>query len=462
MWATQSLAALAGYGLLFVSGCASLPDVKKLDVIPGVVPVQLKDEHGPLSQDQSASVYNRLKHESGESGILERHMAWEEAIVGAPLVLGNKAVLLQDGPATYKAMFSAIRKARKNINLETYIFDDDEIGRQFADLLIQKQNQGVQVNLIYDSVGAINTPQAFFDRLKASGVRVVEFNPVNPLSVKKEWLINNRDHRKLLIVDGHTAFLGGINISGVYSRGSFAKRSASKTAGAATNWRDTHVQIEGPVVADFQKLFLETWQKQKGEPLTENDYFPRLRKSGQDVVRAIGSAADDPHSQIYLTLISAITHAESHIHLTNAYFVPDPQLLQALKDAAQRGVDVKLILSGQTDFWAVFHAGRSHYSDLLRAGVKIYERRDAILHSKTALIDDVWSCVGSTNLDWRSFLHNDEVNAVVLGPGFAGQMRAMFAKDLANSDVVELDSWENRSLMLRLKEWFARIWEYWL
>ncbi|MHB1141283.1 MAG: phospholipase D-like domain-containing protein [Sulfuricaulis sp.] len=261
MWPTQSLAALAGYGLLFVSGCASLPDVNKLDVIPGVVPVQLKDEHGPLSQDQSASVYNRLKHESGESGILERHMAWEEAIVGAPLVLGNKAVLLQDGPATYKAMFSAIRKARKNINLETYIFDDDEIGRQFADLLIQKQNQGVQVNLIYDSVGAINTPQAFFDRLKASGVRVVEFNPVNPLSVKKEWLINNRDHRKLLIVDGHTAFLGGINISGVYSRGSFAKRSASKTAGAATNWRDTHVQIEGPVVADFQKLFLETWQK---------------------------------------------------------------------------------------------------------------------------------------------------------------------------------------------------------
>jgi len=142
--------------------------------------------------------------------------------------------------------------------------------------------------------------------------------------------------------------------------------------------------------------------------------------------------------------------------------VPDPQLLKALTDAAQRGVEVKLVLPGQTDSWAVYHAGRSHFSKLLRAGVRIYERRGAILHSKTATIDGVWSTIGSTNLDWRSFLHNDELNASILGRDFARQMDAMFTKDLAESDAIELESWEQRSLLMRIKEWAARLVEYWL
>ena len=227
-------------------------------------------------------------------------------------------------------------------------------------------------------------------------------------------------------------------------------------------WRDTHLQIEGPVVAEFQKLFLDTWGKQNGQPLAQKKFFPKLDNQGTAIVRAIGSASADPHSLIYLTLLSAIDHAEQNISVTNAYFVPDPQLLKSLTDAAQRGVDVKLVLPSRTDSWVVFHAGRAHYSPLLRAGVKIYERRDAVMHSKTASIDGVWSTIGSTNLDWRSFLHNDEINAAILDPDFSRQVDAMFAKDLAESDAIDPQRWKHRSLLFRMKEWAARLVEYWL
>jgi cardiolipin synthase len=311
-------------------------------------------------------------------------------------------------------------------------------------------------------VGSLNTPRAFFDRLRAGGIQVLEFNPVNPLtSHQKAWRLNNRDHRKLLVVDGRIAFIGGINISEAYSSGSSIHLSGPKATGDA-GWRDTHLQIAGPVVAEFQKLFLDTWQKQKGPALATGQPFPRLEPQGDNIVRAIGSASGDPRSLIYLTLLSAIQHAEQRSHLTIAYFVPDPQLMAALTAAAQRGVDVKLILPSHTDSWATFHAGRSHYGALLRAGVRIYERRGAVMHAKTATIDGVWSTVGSTNLDWRSFLHNDEINAAVLGRDFAAQLEAMFARDLAESNAIELKQWERRSILLRLQEWAARLAEYWL
>jgi cardiolipin synthase len=162
---------------------------------------------------------------------------------------------------------------------------------------------------------------------------------------------------------------------------------------------------------------------------------------------------------MYATLISAISSAETGVYLTNAYFVPDPQLLTALKDAAQRRVDVKLILPSYTDSWLVFHTGRSYYQELLEAGVKIYERRNRLLHAKTAVIDGVWSTIGSTNLDWRSFLHNDEVNAVILGQEFGAQMQAMFEKDLAASNAITLEQWNQRSISVRLKEMAARLWQ---
>jgi cardiolipin synthase A/B len=212
----------------------------------------------------------------------------------------------------------------------------------------------------------------------------------------------------------------------------------------------------------LQKLFLDTWAEQKGPPLAPKNYLPPPRNAGRQVVRAIGSSPQEAYSQIYATLLSAIASAETSVRITNAYFAPDPQLLAALEGAAQRGVDVTLILPSQTDSWLVFHAGRRYYARLLRAGVKIHERRGVILHSKTALVDGVWATVGSTNLDWRSFLHNHELNAVVLGSEFGRQVQAMFDKDLAQSEAITLETWQRRGLDLRAKELFARAWEYWL
>lgn len=444
--------------LLVLTGCASLPTIVPDLARRPLSAVQLQGARGPLTPAQSKAVLDRLQSRGTPTDIFERHLALEEAIVGSPLTTGNQVLLLQDGPATYKAMFAAIASAKDHINMETYILDDDDIGRQFAEALMDKQRQGVQVNIIRDSVGTIATPAAFFQELAATGIKLLEFNPINPLQSRKNWSLNQRDHRKLLVADGSIAFLGGINISSVYSGGSFGKSSPT----APLAWRDTHLQLRGPVVTEFQKLFIATWEKQKGEPLAAKNYFPKLDAVGPHVVRAIGSAPDEPFSRIYATLLSAINSAESSVRLTNAYFAPDPQLLAALIGAAQRGVDVTLILPSQTDSWLVFHAGRNYYGQLLRGGVKIYQRRGVILHSKTALIDGVWSTVGSTNLDWRSFLHNQELNAVVLGPEFGKQVQAMFDRDLALSDPITLREWQRRGLDLRIKELFARVWEYWL
>lgn len=447
--------------MLCAVGCASLPTI-----VPDMArrphqPIHLAGASGPLSAEQSKHILERLNNGDQPTSIFDRHLALEEVIVGSPLVVGNEVMLLEDGSETFKAMFAAIAAAKDHINMETYILDDDEVGRRFADALIEKQSHGVQVNLIYDSVGTLHTPHEFFKRLSDSGVSLLEYNPVNPLKLKKGWDVNQRNHRKLLIVDGEVAFLGGINISSVYSSGSLSKKS-SNARHVSLPWRDTHFEVEGPVVAELQKLFIDTWEKQKGAPLAPRDYFPKLEVKGREVVRAIGSSPDKGYSLIHATLISAIGSAESTVHLTNAYFVPDPQLVKALKDAAHRGVDVKIILPSHTDSGLVFHAGRSYYDNLLRHGVKIYERRAALLHAKTAVIDGVWSTIGSTNLDWRSFLHNDEINAVILGPDFGAQMEAMFEQDLAESDLITLEQWRRRSLSERLKEMAARLWSYWL
>ncbi len=435
-----------------------MPDL----ALPTGPPVQLEGARGPLSAARSKEILEGLKSRTKDTDIFARHLALEEAIVGTPLTTGNQVLLLQDGPATYRAMYSAIQAAADHINLETYILDDDEVGQRFVQALIEKQQQGVQVNLIRDSVGTFGTPAALFERMQDSGISVLEFNPVNPLSAKKTWALNQRDHRKLLVVDGHTAFLGGINISSVYSGGSASKASGTTRPDGNLAWRDTDLQIRGPVVADFQKLFMDAWEGQKGPPLAARNYFPPPQNAGPEVVRAIGSSPDEPFSLIYATLLSAIGSAETSVYVTNAYFAPDPQLLAALEAAAGRGVDVTLILPSQTDSWLVFHAGRGYYARLLRAGVKLFERRGVILHSKSVLIDGVWATVGSTNLDWRSFLHNHELNAVVLGADFGRQMQAMFAKDLAASDEITLEKWRSRPLNRRIKELFARAWKYWL
>jgi cardiolipin synthase len=454
--------AIAAALLVAVLGaCAQLPSAELLSEWRSLHDMRVEGASGPLSAKRSAEILDNLRRTVGDIDILQKHVALEEAVAGSPLTMGNRLGLLQDGSATYDAMTAAIRQARQHINFETYIIEDDEVGRRFADLLIEKRAQGVEINFLYDSVGSLKTPRSFFERMKEAGIRVVEFNPVNPLQARAGWKVNHRDHRKLLVVDGRVAFLGGINISDVYFSGSSFQRSGAGGPGNSP-WRDTHVQLEGPVVGELQKMFLRTWAQQRGEPLDEEAYFPELPARGKELVRAMAGGPQEGTNSIYLTLLSAITNAEKQIYITNAYFVPDAQLLTALTDAAARGVDVRLILPSHTDFWAVFHAGRAHYSALLRGGVRIFERKDALLHSKTAVIDAVWSCIGSANLDWRSFLHNDEVNAVVLGTEFARQMIDMFHADLAKSVEIDLAQWQRRSMGLRMKEWLAQLWEYWL
>ena len=245
----------------------------------------------------------RLKRQAGPTDILDRHIALIQSIGGSPLVAGNHATLLVDGPATYAAMLEAIQNATDHINLETYIFEDGDVGHRFADLLLQKQSEGVQVNLIYDSVGCMNTPAAFFQRLREGGVQMLEFNPINPMKVGKEGFLIHRDHRKILIVDGSVAFTGGVNISRVYSGSSRSAEHRERKVEEA--WRDTHVQIEGPVVAEFQKLFLDTWARGKGPELSKRNYFPELKRKGRDLVSVVGSTPGQENRITYIMYVSA-------------------------------------------------------------------------------------------------------------------------------------------------------------
>ena len=262
-----------------------------------------------------------------------------------------------------------------------------------------------------------------------------------------------------MIVDGKVAIIGGINISQVYSSTPFRTEKEEK---APMPWRDTDVQIEGPAVAEFQKLFIETWLKQKGPKLSEQKYFPNLKEKGTALVRAVGSTPGQTNRITFIAYVSAVTFAEHSVHLTNAYFIPDDQILKAFTDAAQRGVDVKIILPSISDSSLALYAMRYNYSELLKSGVKVYERRNALLHAKTAVIDNVWSTVGSTNMDYWSFLSNDEVNAVILNREFAVEMEKMFAKDIAESDQIQWDEWKERPLADRMKELAAHLFLQWL
>jgi cardiolipin synthase len=443
------------------NGCATLPDVsKKIDEAPtDQKPRQIVSSKGLVSPQKSQAIMERLKKSVDPTDVLERHIAVVESVTDSPLTKGNRVTLLADGEATYAAMFKALQNAKDHINLESYIIEDDETGRKFADLLLKKQAEGVQVNLIYDSLGSMNTPAQFFQRLRDGGIQVVGFNPINPLEAPGKWGLTHRDHRKILIVDGKVAIIGGINISKVYSSSPFKRNKDSK---APIHWRDTDIQIEGPAVAEFQKLFLETWLKQKGPKLSERNFFPQLKEAGNALVRVIGSTPGETNRIPFVVYVSAISFAEHSIHMTNSYFIPDDQIVKALTEAAGRGVDVKIILPGVTDSKLALYAQRYYYSRLLKSEVKIYEHSTSLLHAKTATVDKVWSTVGSTNMDYLSLLNNDEVNAVILSHDFAAEMEKMFARDLANSKQIKWEEWKERPLLSRAREWFVNLFSRWL
>jgi cardiolipin synthase len=445
-----------------VASCKTLPDA---DHITGAAPAKsnptVATANGKLPPQQAAQLLARRW--SRATPDLTSLAVLEEQATGVPLVAGNKVTLLFDGPATMREMMAAMRGASKSINLETYIFDQDPIGIEFADLLIQKQREGVTVNVMYDAVGTLGVPQAFFDRMRAAGIHLLAFNPVTPGARVGRWELNNRDHRKLMVVDGKVAFTGGINISATYANSSLfrSKQDPQTVDGKKVGWRDTHIKIEGPAVATLQWSFINNWVHQAGGELPEVDYFPRLAPAGDKMLRVLATAPDRT-SEIYKSLLVAINEAKRSIHITSAYFVPDQQTVDALCAAAIRGVDVKLVLPGVSDHGFVFHAGRAFYEQLLEGGVKVYQLQVAVLHAKTAVIDGAWSTIGSANIDYRSFLHNYELNVIVIDPAFGRDMESAFNEDLRDSKEVTLKQWQHRPLSDRFKEWTAKLGEYWL
>jgi cardiolipin synthase len=442
-----------------LSACASLPDVRDLSTSlqpSGAPTVETQNGKMPAAKAESL-LAQRLR--GARKTDLTALAALEEAATGDPLIAGNKTTLLFDGPATITAMMTAIERATDHINFETYIFDEDEVGIKFADLLIAKQRAGVQVNIIYDSVGTLGVSAGFFQRLRDAGINLTEFNPVNPLKRFGDWRINNRDHRKILIVDGKIGFAGGVNIAEDYSHGSLFR--SRKTPSAELGWRDTHMQIEGPAVASLQWLFLDTWTQQNKNPLPDLDYFPALPPMGDKVLRVVASHPGG-NFEIYKTFNLALQESKQSIHMTNAYFAPDAQILEKLLNAARRGVDVKIIFPSQSDAGVVYYAGRSFYTDLLQAGVRIFELKGSVLHAKTTVVDGIWSTVGSSNFDIRSFMHNNEINVIVLGDPFGRTMESAFQEDIRNSSEVKLEEWERRSPAERVKELAARTLAYYL
>ncbi|MBA2350980.1 MAG: cardiolipin synthase [Burkholderiales bacterium] len=432
------------------AACAALPTQKQ--VAREVATSSSKIE---ISGDKREPQRELLKQAGGdETTHLKRFVLADQAIDNGVLFAGNEVKLLINGPATYGAMFDAIRKAKRTIHLETYTLADDEVGRRFAEALLERRAAGVTVKVIYDAVGSLTSSDAYFNRLRSHGVQVREFRPVDGVDVLAFWRANQRDHRKMLVVDAKTAFIGGINISSVYSSGSGSL--GERKEDGDSEWRDTQVRIDGPAAARIQELFLATWVKTGGAG-AESDVRARAlpKPVGHDLVRVISTTGGGDDYGIYKAYLAAIAVARERIWITQAYFLPNDEFLGALKDAAKRGVDVCILLPGFTDSRIVLQASHSNYEDLLKAGIKLYERDDRLLHAKTAVIDGLWSTVGSSNLDYRSFVHNGEANAVIFGQEFGGQMDALFRSDLKHAHQVELAQWQKRSLWKRFQERFS-------
>jgi cardiolipin synthase len=296
--------------------------------------------------------------------------------------------------------------------------------------------------------------------MKDAGVELVEFNPVNPLNGGDPLELNVRDHRKILVVDGKVAFTGGINFDRNYSSSSWIRRGTKRHAG----WRDTHIELRGPAVAGFQRLFLRNWEESGGAPVGDvTRFYPKPHAHGRDLVRVLSAVGGDGQvSAIRIAYGSAMEAAARSLWITQAYFAPDPDFLRAMADAARRGVDVRILVTGVSDAPLLLHLSRACYGELLRAGVRVFESDDIMLHAKTAVIDGVWSTVGSSNLDYRSFIHNHEANAVVLSEPFGRKMEELFLSDLERSREIEREEWSRRPLFDRAKEFVGTLAQYWL
>ena len=358
--------------------------------------------------------------------------------LGNAAVAGNTAVLLKNGEEIFPAMLRDIREARHTVNLETYIYQPDRAGRQFADAMIAAAKNGVQVRLLVDAWGS--KLRALGDELEKAGVVVKRYRPIRLFSIYK---VGKRTHRKILVVDGKIAYTGGLGIE-------------DRWLGNARNtkeWRDTQVRVEGPVVAQMQAIFSEDWTYTTGEILAGDAFYPPLQPTGTILAQAIKASRGDSSSLAKMLYYVAIQTATKSIHIANAYFLPDKQVRQALAHAVSRGVDVQIMVPGRhIDLPIVRQAAWFHYAEMIDSGIRIYEYTPTMMHNKTMVVDGVYSTIGSINFDARSMNRNEEESLAFFDAGFAGKMEEMFQDDKKRCEEITYRVVKHRGLPKRLAE----------
>ncbi len=357
----------------------------------------------------------------------------------------NSITALRDGGETYAAMLEAIGGARTSVHLETYILADDATGDRFADALIERARAGVAVRLMYDGFGSWSLGSAYVDRLTEAGVKVIEYHPLAPWRDRfSAQALTRRDHRKILVIDGEIGFTGGLNIADDYA----------PIADGGRGWRDAHVLVRGPVVDDLSRLFRAVWTGAGG------DFFHLAGRQGAageqgGVLAAVISSGIAERLQFMRAYLHAIRSADQQIDIMNAYFIPGIIVRRALKQAVERGVKVRLIVPGNSDVKAVQYASTYLYGRLLRSGVRIFEWPREMMHAKTAVIDGVWTTIGSYNFDNQSLVANLEVALVVIDRPIAEEMTAHFESDLTRCIEIDGEQWNKRGLVKRSLQWGA-------
>lgn len=367
----------------------------------------------------------------------------------SPLTSGNQVKLLINGEQKFPEVMSVLKEAKNHIHLEYYIYEDDHIGNAIKDLLIQKASEGIKVRMIYDDFGSRSIRRKLVGELREGGVEAYPFNRVRLLYLANR--INYRNHRKIIIVDGRTGFVGGINISDRY---------INKVQESGKNyWRDTHLRIDGPGLMILQHLFLCDWNFSSGQKLEhEKIFFQANPVKGSNVsVQIAASGPDSPASTIKLSFLKAINLARHEILLTTPYLIPGGSIMDALKVAALGGVKLKILVPGVSDSMLVNAAAWSNYGELLKTGVIIYTYNKGFIHAKSMVVDGNISIIGTANMDHRSFDLNFEVNAIVYGSEFGDQVRNTFYEDLHHASRLSYGKWKSRSIFYRFGERFARL-----
>lgn len=355
------------------------------------------------------------------------------ALLGPALLEGNNATELLNGEQIFPAMLAAIRSAQKTICFETFIYWSGQVGHQFADALSERARAGVKVHLLLDFVGSTRMDESSLKELRDAGCEVVKFHPLKWYNLSR---FNNRTHRKLLIVDGTIGFTGGVGIGD----------SWDGHAQDPEHWRDTHFKIEGPVVAQMQATFMGNWIKTTSTVQHSEAYFPPLKPAGKQIAQMFHSSPEEGSENIRLMYLLSIAAARHKILLEQAYFLPDSLATKMLVEARHRGVEVEVIVPGPLiDTKLVRRASRSSWGDLLKSGVRIYEYQPTNFHCKIMIVDGLWSSVGSTNFDNRSFRLNDEANLNIYDVGFAQKLEETFAADKTKTREVTLEEWSQRS-----------------